>query len=116
MLCPVRAFRLYLSRPASLSPRPRPLFVSPRASCRPLSRIALSFFLWDLITRASSSSGASSASSSAFRALRVRGVVASWAFLRRASLSSLLAAAACLLHLSSLLFTSPLFSSLLLVV
>ena len=55
---------------ASLSPRPRSLFVSPRTPSRPLSKNALNFFLQDVISRASSfsssstSSGCSSSSSS----------------------------------------------------
>ena len=93
LLCPVRALRIYLSRTASLSPSPRSLFVSPRAPSRPLSMNAFSFFLRDLITRASS----------AFHAHSVRGVAASWAFSRNASLSSILAAAT---WSSSSVFTS----------
>ena len=34
ILCPVRALRLYVSRTASISPRPRTLFVSPRTPTR----------------------------------------------------------------------------------
>ena len=113
LLCPVRALRLYLSRTASISPRPRSLFVSPRA----LSKNALNFFLRDLITRASSSSSsaasaavssssAPSSSSSSFRAHSVRGVATSWAFSRNASLSSILEAASW----SSSVFTSFYFS------
>ena len=78
------------------------LFVSPRSPSRAHSKNALSFFLRDLISRASSSSDSDSAggsssssapSSSAFRAHSVRGVAASWAFSRNASLSSILEAA-----------------------
>ena len=86
LLCPVRALCLYLTRTASLSPRPRSLFVSPRFPSRALSKNALSFVLRDLISCASSSSssagGSSSSSapsSSAFWAHSVRGVAASWA-------------------------------------
>ena len=111
LLCPVRALRHYISRTASVSPCPRSLFVSPRAPSRPLCKNVLSFFLRDVITRASSSSsspsGVSSASSSvpssSFRALSVRGVAASWAFARNASLSSILAVA---MWSSSSVFTS----------
>ena len=100
-LCPVSALRHYLSRTASLSPRPRSLFVSPRSPSRSLSKNALSFFLRDVIFRASSSSSSSAGSSSAsssrssssYRAHSVRGVAASWAFAWNASLSSILAAA-----------------------
>ena len=53
LLCPVLALRLYLSRVSSLSPRPRTL--SLLALPLALSKNALSFFLWDVITRAYSS-------------------------------------------------------------
>ena len=93
LLCPVRAFRLYLSCTASISLRPRSLFVSPRPPSRALSKNALGFFLRDLISCASSSSasagGSSSSSapsSSAFRARSVRSVAASWPFSLIASL------------------------------
>ena len=91
LLCPVRALRLYLSHTSSLAPRPRTLFVSPRS----LSKNALSFFLRDVISNAyfSSSSSASSSAPSSSRAHSMRGVAASWAFARNASLSSILAAA-----------------------
>ena len=107
LLCPVCALHLYLSRTASLSLRPRSLFVSPRSPSRALSKNALSFFLRDLISRASSSSAGgfssfSAPSSSAFRAHSVRGVAASWAFSCNASLSSILEAATW----SSSVFTS----------
>ena len=99
LLCPVCALRHYLSRTASLSPHPRSLFVSPRSPSRPLSKNALSFFLHDVISSASSSSSsagtssASSRSSSASQAHSFCGVVALWAFARNALLSSILAAA-----------------------
>ena len=121
LLCPVRALRVYLDRTSSLSPRPRSLFVSPRAPSRSLSKNALSFFLRDVISSAYSSSGrslpslapssapSSSSSSapssgagggavsgrrgSAVRAHSIRGVSSSWAFLRNASISSVLEAA-----------------------
>ena len=44
LLCPVRALHHYLSHTASVSPRPRPLFVSPRAPSRPISENALVSF------------------------------------------------------------------------
>ena len=104
LLCPVRALRSYLSRTSSLAPRPRALFVSPHSPSRSLSKNALSFFLRDVISRAySSPSSASSSAPSSSRAHSVRGVAASWAFARNASLSSVLAAA---LWSSSSVFTS----------
>ena len=64
-----------------------------------------SFFLRDVISSAysSSSSSASSSAPSSSRAHSVRGVAASWAFARNASLSSILAAAS---WSSSSVFTS----------
>ena len=60
-LCPVRALHSYLACTASLSPRPRTLFVSPRS----LSKSALSFFCRDVISSAYSSSSSSASSSAA---------------------------------------------------
>ena len=108
LLCPVRALRSYLSRTASLTPRPRTIFVSPCSPSRSLSKNSLSFFLRDVISRAYSSSSASTAgpssssTPSSSRAHSVRGVAASWAFARNAFLSSILAAASW----SSSVFTS----------
>ena len=108
LLCPVRALCCYLYRTSSFPSRPRSLFISPRAPSRPLSKNALSFFIRDVIvesyssaglspTTVSSSSAVSSLSSSCPRpsvhAHGVRGVTSSWAFLRNASLSSVLEAA-----------------------
>ena len=108
LLCAVRALRVYLDRTLYLPARSRSLFISPRAPSRSLSKNALSFFLWSVIVDSyssaglslpvvSSSSSASSSSSShprsSFRAHGVRGVAASWAFHRNASLSSVLEAA-----------------------
>ena len=103
LLCLVRALRSYLSHTSSLAPCPRTLFVSPRSPSRSLSKNALSFFLHDVIFSAYSSSSASSSAPSLSRAHSVRGVAASWAFARNASLSSILAAAS---WSSSSVFTS----------
>ena len=122
LLCPIRALRVYLSHTAAISPRPRSLFVSPRSPSCPLSKNALSFFLREVISQASSpssssassstashsvpsssSSGSPRPSSSSFRAHSVRGVAASVAFVRNAPLSSVLAAAT---WSSSSVFTS----------
>ena len=119
LLCPVHAIRYYLSHTSSLPSRPRSLFVSPRSPSRFLSKNALSFFLWSIIAEAYSSSDLSlpsRLSSSAFssrpsssrpfsavHAHGVRGVTASWAFHRNASLSSVLEAAT---WSSSSVFTS----------
>ena len=105
LLCPVRAHPVYLDHTLSLPARPRSLFVSPRAAPRSLSKKALSFFLRSVIADSypsaglslpvvSSSSSASSSSRlrSSFLAHGVRGVAASWAFHRNASLSSVLEA------------------------
>ena len=45
LLCPVKAVRMYLDTTASLAPRPRSLFVSPRCPSWSLSKNALSYFL-----------------------------------------------------------------------
>ena len=101
--CPVHGLRLYLSRTASLPSRPRSLFVSPRAPSRSLSKNALSFFNWEVISEAYSSSGRSlpsqpTSSSASFssrprsslRTHGVRGVAASWAFHHNAPIASIL--------------------------
>ena len=105
LLCPVRALHVYLSRTSSIAPRPRTLFVSPRSTSHSLSKNALSFFLRDVISRAYSSLSSSTSTStpSSSRAHSVRGVATSWAFVRNASLSSVLAAAS---WSSSTVFTS----------
>ena len=92
LLCPVHALRLYLSLTASISPRPRSLFVSPHSPSHSLSKNALSFFLRDAISSAYSSSSSAHPSASSLWAHSVRGVAASWAFGRNTSLSSILAA------------------------
>ena len=84
LLCPVRALRVYLHRTSRLSPRPRSLFVSPRSPSRSLSKNALSFFLREVISQASSPSSSSPpslGSSSARQAHSIRGVAASASFL-----------------------------------
>ena len=108
LLCPVQALQVYLDRTLSLPARPHTLFVSPRAPSRSLSKNALSFFFQSVIADSYSSAGfplpvvsfsasahssSSSRPRSSFRAHGVRGVAASWAFLRNASLSSVLEAA-----------------------
>ena len=101
LLCPVHALCSYLSRTSSLVSRPQTLFVSPRSPSHSLSKNALSFFLWDVISHAYSSSSSSTSSSgpsssasapSLSLAHSVRGAATSWAFARNASLSSILAA------------------------
>ena len=60
LLCRVRVLQIYLNRTSSLSPRPRSLFVSPRSPTRPLSKNALSFFLFSVILQSLPSSSSSS--------------------------------------------------------
>ena len=109
LLCPVRAWRVYLSRASSLPSRPRTLFVSPHSPSHTLSKNTLSFFLRDVIVEVYSTSGLSlpstfpsSSSSSSTSSSRprssvcahgVRDVAASWAYHGNASLSSVLEAA-----------------------
>ena len=52
LLCPVRALRLYLLRPRSLSPCRHRLFVSPRRHSSAMSKNAVSFFLREVISAA----------------------------------------------------------------
>ena len=80
LLCPVRAWRIYLDRLSSLSPR-RPT--------RPLSKNAVSFFLRDVIT----SAGASRPEVGRVRAHDIRCVSTSVAFHRNWSISAVLESA-----------------------
>ena len=100
-LCPVRALQVYLRCTASLSPRPRFLFVSPRAPSRPMSKNALSFFLRSVISLSFPPAAAPPSSSS--RAHSIRGVSTSLAFSRNVPFASILAAAT---WSSSTVFTS----------
>ena len=98
--CPVRALHLYLSRTASISPRPRTLFVSPRTPTRPLSKNSLSYFLRSVIIQSLPSPTTSSSSA---RAHTVRCVSTSAAFSRNGALPDILAAAT---WRTSIVFTS----------
>ena len=55
LLCPVRAFRVYLDRTLSLALSRRRLFVSPSCPTRTMSKNAVSFFLREVIHRAAAS-------------------------------------------------------------
>ena len=99
LLCPVRALRIYLDRVSSLSPLHCRLFVSPCRPSRPLSKNAVSFFLWDVI----SSAGASRPEVGRLRAHDIRSVSTSVAFHRNWSVSAVLESAT---WISSLVFTS----------
>ena len=90
LLCPVRAVRAYLSRTASLSPRPRALFVSPHSPIHSLSKNSLSFFIRSHILQSLPSPPASSSS---VRAHTVRSVSTSAAFPCCVALLDILAAA-----------------------
>ena len=89
LLCPVRAVRAYLSQTSFLSPRPRTLFVSPRAPTRPHSKNALSFFICSVILQCLPFPP----SSSSVHAHTVRSVSTLAAFSRNVSLSGILEAA-----------------------
>ena len=82
LLCPVRAIHIDLDLTASVSPRPRSLFVSPSCPTRALSKNALSFFLRRVIM----DSGAVIDGFSP-RAHSIRGVATSALFLRSWSVS-----------------------------
>ena len=90
LLCPVRALRIYLERTASLSPRPRHLFVSPSRRLKPLSKNALSYFLRVLISGAVSPGVVEGP---APRAHSIRGVSTSLLFNRNWSVKDVLQAA-----------------------
>ena len=87
-ICPVCALQIYLHRTSSLSPRPRSLFVSPRAPSRSLSKNALSFFLCSVISLSFPPSHPPSSSS---RPHSIRASSTSAAFSRNVPLSSILA-------------------------
>ena len=90
LLCPVRVVWKYLDTAASLSPRPRSLFVSPHCPLRSLSKNALSYFLRQII----SSAGALRGDPTSLRlAHSIGGVATSAAFLHSWSVSKILAAA-----------------------
>ena len=56
LLCPLQ---IYLTRTALLPSRPQSIFVSSHTPSRPLSKNALSFFIWDVIAESYSSAGLS---------------------------------------------------------
>ena len=86
LLCPVRAFRIYLSKTKGLARRSSALFVSPRVP----SKNALSFFLRDVIIGAGA---ADLVAESSVRAHSISGVATSVAFLRNWLVSKVLEAA-----------------------
>ena len=100
LLCPVRAVRVYVSRTSSITPRPRSLFVSPRAPSRPISKNTLSYFLRSVIFQSLPSPPSSSSS---VRAHSIRTISTSAAYSRNVALSDILAAA---MWSSSTVFTS----------
>ena len=87
-LCPVQAVCVYLDMTSTLSPRPRSLFVSPRAPSCALSKNALSLFLHQVVVDAGTLWEGSSP-----KAHSIRGVPTSAAFLRNWSVSKMLEAA-----------------------
>ena len=90
--CPVRALRIYLQRIEHLVPHPRTLFVSPRSSSHTLSKNAISFFLWEVISQAYSSVSLPDPLTVP-RAHSIRGVATSVSFLRNYSVRSVLESA-----------------------
>ena len=89
LLCPVRALRFYRDRTNSLSPLRHRLFVSPHRPPHAMSKIAVSFFLREVIHAA----GASRPEVGSVRAHEVRSVSTSVAFHRNWSVSSVLESA-----------------------
>ena len=97
----MRALQVYLRRTSSLSPRPRCLFVSPRAPSHPLFKNALSFFLRSVFSL--SFPPAPAPPSSSCHAHSICAVSTSVAFSRNVPLASILAGAT---WSSSTVFTS----------
>ena len=90
LLCPVRAFNVYLRRTSSFVVRTSSLFVSPRSPSRPISKNVVSYFLREVISEA----GAIRQDVAApLRAHSVRGVTTSVSFLQNWSISKVLEAA-----------------------
>ena len=89
-----------MSWTSSISPRPRSLFVSPRALTRPISKNAISYFLRSVILQSLPSPPSLSSS---VRAHSIRSVSTSAAFSHNVALSDILAAAT---WSSSMVFTS----------
>ena len=88
LLCPARAFWIYLQRTERLVPRPRTLFVS-QSSSRPLSKNAISFFLREVISQAYSSESLPGPSTGP-RAHSIRGCCYVCLLLRNYSIRSIL--------------------------
>ena len=87
LLCPVRALNIYLRRTSFVVVRASSLFVFPRSPSRPISKNAVSYFLWEVISEA----GAVRQDVVApLRAHSVRGVATSVSFLRNWSISKVL--------------------------
>ena len=57
LLCPVCALRMYLKRTESMVARASPLFVSLRSPSRAMSKNAISYFLWEVISGAGAVKG-----------------------------------------------------------
>ena len=90
LLCPMSAVRTYLVATASLAPRPRSLFVSPRSPLRSLSKNVPSYFLRSVI---SSADAVQDVAAGLPRAHSIRGVATLASFLHNWSVSTVLEAA-----------------------
>ena len=89
-MSPVRALRIYLKRMKGLSRCSLALFLSPRCRTRTISKIAISFFLREVI------SGVGTVRGSEVQTLRthsIGGISASAAFMRNQSVSKVLESA-----------------------
>ena len=79
LLCPVRALRIYLKRMKGLSRCSLALFLSPRCRTGTISKIAISFFLREVISGAGLVRGSEG---QPLRAHSIRGISALAAFMR----------------------------------
>ena len=86
----MRALCIYLRRTESVAARPSALFVSPRSPSHAMSKNAISFFLWEVISGAGAVKGDEGPP---LRAHSIRGVSTSAAFLQNLSVSKVLEAA-----------------------
>ncbi|MPC61835.1 hypothetical protein E2C01_055911 [Portunus trituberculatus] len=92
LLCPVRALHHYLHRTASPT-RPRNLFLAVKCPSSPMSKAAISFFLWDTIKSAHASFPDSSCRELKVRAHDIRGIATSMLMWKNCSVPTILRAA-----------------------
>ena len=97
LLCPVKAVNCYI-RLTSSSCRPRNLFVSVRNPKRPISKAAISSFLWDTVKAAHESFPEDLCPLFKVRAHDIRGIATSMLLWKNCSIAFILEAACCRAH------------------